>query len=116
MVSVLLSRLRQARRVDGTGGDGGRDCYFTDERGTDVFELKSFTGRMAKAWRAQVKKSLAKAMGSDPRSWTMIVPIDPTPDEQTWFDSLGEGSAARLEWLGKTWLVEQSGSPARPAG
>jgi hypothetical protein len=107
MVSVLLSRLRQARRVDGTGGDEGRDCYFTDEQGTDAFELKSFTGRMTKARRPQVKKSLARAMRKNPRSWTMIVPIDPTPAEQTWFDSLSEGLPARLQWLGKTWLVEQ---------
>ncbi len=107
MVSVLLSRLRQARRVDGSGGDEGRDCYFTDEHGTDAFELKSFTGRMTKARRQQVKRPLAKAMEKNPRTWTMIVPINPTPGEQTWFDSLGEGLPAQLEWLGKTWLEEQ---------
>ena len=60
MVSVLLSRLRQTRRVDGSGGDGGRDCYFTDEHGTDAYELKSFTGRMEKAQRQQVKRSLGR--------------------------------------------------------
>ena len=39
MVAVLLSRLRQAHRVDGSGGDEGRHCYFTDEDGTDAYEL-----------------------------------------------------------------------------
>jgi hypothetical protein len=107
MVSVLLSRLRQARRVDGSGGDEGRDCYFTGEKGTDAFELKSFTGRMTKARRQQVKRSLAKTMKKNPRTWTLIVPINPTPGEQTWFDSLGGGLTVRLEWLGKTWLEEQ---------
>ena len=107
MVSVLLSRLRQARRVDGSGGDEGRDCYFTDEHGTDAFELKSFTGRMTKARRQQVKKSLAKAMKKNPRTWTLIAPIDPTPGEQAWFDSLGEGLDAQLDWLGKNWLKEK---------
>ena len=107
MVSVLLSRLRQTRRVDGSGGDGGRDCYFTDEHGTDAYELKSFTGRMEKAQRQQVKRSLARAMKKNPRTWTLIVPINPTPGEQTWFDSLGEGLPAQLEWLGKTWLEDQ---------
>ena len=107
MVSVLLSRLRQTLRVDGSGGDEGRDCYFTDEHGTDAYELKSFTGRMAKAQRQQVKRSLARAMKKNPRTWTLIVPINPTPGEQTWFNSLGEGLPVRLEWLGKTWLAEQ---------
>jgi hypothetical protein len=107
MVSVLLSRLRQARRVDGSGGDGGRDCYFPGEEGTDAYELKSFTGRMESTQRRQVKRSLARAMEKKPRTWTLVVPIDPTPGEQEWFDSLGAGLSARLEWLGKTWLEEQ---------
>lgn len=77
MVSVLLSRLLLARRVDGSGGDEGRDCYFTDESGTDAFELKSFTGRMTKARRQQVKRSLDRAMKSRPRTWTLIAPINP---------------------------------------
>ena len=106
-MSVLLSRLRQTRRVDGSGGDEGRDCYFTDEHGTDAYELKSFTGRMTPARRQQVKRSLAEAMKKNPRTWTLVVPIDPTPGEQTWFDSLGEGLPAQLEWLGKNWLKEQ---------
>ena len=107
MVSVLLSRLRQTRRVDGTGGDEGRDCYFPGEDGTDAYELKSFTGRMTPARRRQVKRSLDRAMESRPRTWTLVVPIDPAPAEQRWFDSLGAGLPAQLEWLGKTWLEEQ---------
>jgi hypothetical protein len=107
MISVLLSRLRQARRVDGSGGDGGRDCYFSGEDGTDVYELKSFTGRMTPGRRKQVKRSLARAMRTRPRTWTLVVPIDPTPDEQRWFDSLGTGLSTPLEWFGKTWLEEQ---------
>ena len=104
MVSVLLCRLLQAHRVDGSGGDEGRDCYFPGEHGTDAFELKSFTGRMTPARRRHVKESLARAMKTGPRTWTLVVPIDPTPEEQRWFDSLGTGLTAQLEWLGKNWL------------
>jgi len=107
MVSVLLSRLLQARRVDGSGGDGGRDCYFSDENGTDAYEMKSFTGRMGRPQRRQVERSLTRAMETGPRTWTLVVPIDPTPEEQLWFDSLGAGRPAQLDWLGKTWLEEQ---------
>lgn len=107
MVSVLLSRIRQARRVDGSGGDEGRDCYFPGEHGTDVYELKSFTGRMTQQRRQQVKRSLTRALETGPRTWTLVVPIDPTPKEQRWFDSLGADLPVQLEWLGKTWLDEQ---------
>lgn len=105
---MLLSRIRQAHRVDGRGGDGGRDCYFSDEEGTDVYELKSFTGRMGRTQRRQVERSLDQAMKGSPRSWTLVVPIDPNPTEETWFDTLKPArSGTRLEWLGANWLKDQ---------
>ncbi|MDQ2873496.1 MAG: hypothetical protein M3Y33_01150 [Actinomycetota bacterium] len=107
MVSVLLSRELQTHRVDGSGGDGGRDCYFSDDDGTDVYELKSFTGRVTPTRRRQVKRSLARAMEQAPRSWTLVVPIDASPPEQAWFDSLQAGVSARLDWKDKTWLEEK---------
>jgi hypothetical protein len=108
MISVLLSRIRQTHRVDGSGGDGGRDCYFSDENGTDVYELKSFLGRMNDVRRQQVVRSLQRALKGSPRTWSLVVPIDATPKEQKWFDSLPSSTAATtLTWLGKTWLEEQ---------
>ena len=107
MAAVLLSRIRQTHRVDGSGGDGGRDCYFPGEHGTDAYELKSFTGRMTPGRRQQVKHSLDRAMEKSPRTWTLVVPINPTPAEQKWFASLQTGASASLEWLGKTWLEDQ---------
>ena len=47
MVSCLLSHLnRETRRIDGSGGDGGRDVQFELPDGLHIFELKSFTDRM----------------------------------------------------------------------
>ena len=62
MVSVLLSRLHpDSQRIDGKGGDGGRDVQIVcpgDGSVIDAFELKSFTGRMGDVQRPQVKRSL----------------------------------------------------------
>ena len=107
MVSVLLSREIQALREDGAGGDGGRDCYFTDAAGTHVYELKNFTGRMTPGRRRQVKRSLVRAMSRAPRTWTLVVPIDPTPSEQRWFESLHAEVSVRLDWKGRAWLEEK---------
>ena len=108
MISVLLSRIRQTHRVDGSGGDGGRDCYFSDENGTDVYELKSFLGRMNDVRRHQVVRSLQRALKGSPRTWSLVVPIDATPKEQEWFDSLASATTTTtLTWLDKTWLEEQ---------
>jgi hypothetical protein len=107
MVSVLLSRIRQTHRVDGSGGDGGRDCYFCGENGTDVYELKSFLGRMNNARRQQVVRSLQRALKKTPHTWSLVVPIDATPNEQEWFDSLASETTTKLTWLDKTWLEDQ---------
>ena len=111
MVSVLLSRLHpDSQRIDGKGGDGGRDVQIVhtgDGSIIDAFELKSFTGRMGDVQRPQVKSSLNRVAGLTPSRWTLVVPIDPTPGELEWFCRLGKGYSFPLEWRGKAWLDEK---------
>ena len=111
MVSVLLSRLHpDAQRIDGKGGDGGRDVQIVsgkDSQVTDAFQLKSFTGRMTPGRKKQVERSLDRAAGLGPAQWILIVPIDPTPDELKWFHQLGTGYSFPTRWYGRTWLDEK---------
>ena len=110
-VSVLLSRLHpDSQRIDGKGGDGGRDVQIVrggDGTITDAFELKSFTGRMNSVRRNQVKRSLERAAGLGPARWTLVVPIDPTPGELRWFRQLRRDYSFPLKWRGRTWLDEK---------
>ena len=111
MVSVLLSRLHpDAQRIDGKGGDDGRDVQIVDERHGSIshaFELKSFTGRMTSVRRRQVVRSLTRAANLEPEQWTLVVPIDPTPNELSWFRKIGMDYPFPMNWLGKTWLDEK---------
>ena len=111
MVSVLLSRLHpDAQRIDGKGGDGGRDVQIVDGQDgpiTYAFELKSFTGRMTTGRRKQVERSLKRAASLGPARWILVVPIDPTPAEDNWFRQLSKGYSFPIEWYGKTWLDEK---------
>lgn len=104
-IAVLLSRMHSdIQRIDGAGGDGGRDAQFQDSQGLHVFEMKSFTGRMTPPRKAQVMASLQRAAELDPASWTLIVPIDPTPRELTWFEALRDGFPFVLPWRGASWI------------
>lgn len=111
MVSVLLSRLHpDAQRIDGRGGDGGRDVQIVDGQDGSIihaFELKSFTGRMTAGRRGQVKESLKRAASLGPARWTLVVPIDSTPAKDDWFRKLGKDYSFPIEWYGKTWLDEK---------
>ena len=111
MVSVLVSRLQpDAQRIDGKGGDGGRDVQIVrgqDDHITDAFELKSFTGRMTSGRRRQVEHSLKRAATLDPEQWSLLVPIDPTPAEDRWFRQIGRDYGFPIAWFGRTWLDEK---------
>lgn len=106
MVAVVLSNIypEAAERIDGSGGDGGRDVQLRYGSELDGFELKGFTGRVSSGRRAQVKRSLLRAAFLGLRSWTLVVPIDPTPGEQRWFESLKSLIGCPITWRGLTWL------------
>jgi hypothetical protein len=110
MAAVLLSLDNpDAQRIDGRGGDGGRDAQFRHPDGVDFFEIKSFADRVdtRRGRRANVENSLARAAMRSPRSWTLVVPVDPTDDEEAWFDSLRSRYGFPLRWWGLTWLSAQ---------
>ena len=111
MVATLLQRrYENVQRIDGRGGDGGRDVQIVDPQDgaiIEIFELKSFTRRMRKDRRRQVERSLKKAARLNPLQWTLVVPIDPTAGELEWFDKLRKRYRFQLRWCGKTWLDEK---------
>ncbi|MFC9004781.1 hypothetical protein ACFV2I_38250 [Streptomyces microflavus] len=109
LVTLLMLRLRtSAQAVDGTGGDGGRDLYeYTPANELLLYEAKSFTGRMVSGRRSQVIDSLRSAARHQPDHWDLLVPIDPTPSEQRWFDSLRAEFPFVRSWRGRSWLDMQ---------
>lgn len=109
LVTLLVMRLqKRAQPVDGTGGDGGRDLFEeTDDGEVVVYEAKSFTGRMSAGRRRQVERSLVSAARHQPDHWDLLVPIDPNPVEQRWFDGLRGKFPFVRRWLGRSWLDEK---------
>lgn len=108
LCAVLISRLHaDVRRIDGSGGDGGRDVQVPTANGSIIYEMKSFTGRISAGRRRQVEKSLARAAWHNPISWNLVVPIDPTPTELNWFERIAKDVPFKCQWLGRTWLDEK---------
>jgi hypothetical protein len=108
MVAVLISTLNpDAERIDGAGGDGGRDVQLRGGGRLVLWELKSQSGRVGPTQRRQIERSLERAAKLNPDSWTLAIPIDPTPAELKWFDTLQSRYPFTLKWLGRSWLDGQ---------
>ncbi len=108
MVAVLLNNLHpEAKHIDGSGGDGGVDVSFELADGLHIYELKSFATRLTQTRRRQIKRSLETAARRSPKSWFLVLPLDFTPEELTWFDGLKAEVAFPIDWFGKTWLDSQ---------
>ncbi|MGW1903118.1 hypothetical protein ACWCQB_38445 [Streptomyces hirsutus] len=106
MISVLISRLHtEVQRIDGSGGDGGRDVQIPLESSLIIYEVKSFTGRLTNSRKQQIKRSLKKANTHKPKHWHLVMPLDLTPGELDWYNELKEKYAFVSDFTrGKTWL------------
>ena len=105
MMKVLIKRLHPTvQAIDGSGGDGGIDLLMHTDDGLVIYQIKSFTDRMSRQRRQKVARSLEKASQHEPSDWHLVVPIDPTRGELTWFEQLTEQYPFKCVWDGETWL------------
>lgn len=108
---VLRRRYSDLQSMDGSGGDGGKDAYRWSAEGRIVFEIKSFTGRVTQSQRRQIRRSLETAARNHPEiaQWILVVRINPTPAEDTWFHQklAPDFPTIKLEWWGQDWLDAQ---------
>jgi hypothetical protein len=110
IVSVLLSTLHpDSRRIDGSGGDGGRDHQFAAPDRLDLWQSKYFLRRLSESGgrKGQITGSLNTGAALQPDSWTLVTPMVPTPEELAWFESLQDDYPFPIEWKGGDWLDAQ---------
>ena len=119
LTKLLLQRLQpDGQAIDGAGGDEGREFEVRTANRLELWEAKSFTGRVSRRnpnRRRQVEESLKSAARHQPDAWHLVVPIDPDPSELAWFGGLRAGDYPFVDrWCGRTWLEEQFAQPATP--
>jgi len=102
-------------RITPSKGDGGVDILDRGAapNGADVvYQVKSYTEAFSAKQKAKVEKSLRTLM-QDPRwaelnvkVWYLVTPWDPTPEAESWLNSLGSAHGVTAVWRGLTY-VEQ---------
>ncbi|GGU15081.1 hypothetical protein GCM10010178_03230 [Lentzea flava] len=107
IISTLLSTLhKDSERIDGRGGDGGRDHQLRVGDELHIWQSKYYLNRLSesKTRKGKIKASLDAAAKSDPASWTLVTPMIPNRTERDWFDDLASGYPFPLYWRGGDWL------------
>ena len=87
-------------------GDGGVDLLIPDGHGFVIEQVKGFHDRLGSSERAQIKRSwdlitTEPRLGRPITAYRLVVPVDPTPDEQEWFEALTEGAPFPVSFRGK---------------
>lgn len=104
MAALLCLLAPDALHIDGAGGDEGRDVIRHTQQGLVVFECKRFADRLNDTRKAQIRRSLATAAKHNPIEWNLVLPINPTPGEEKFFERLKKKYTFPLHWRGRTWL------------
>jgi hypothetical protein len=118
VMSVLLFQERPtAWRRRPSQGDGGLDVGEPNPDGYHVYQIKSFTGSMTSSRRGQVGESLQRIL-DDPRldrpvtGWFLVVPMDPTSQDEGWFRQLIAQAPFPCDWKGQLFWDSEAAKHA----
>jgi len=104
-------------RVRPSQGDGGIDVIRTFEDGkVSIYQIKKFASNLTMGQKKQIENSwkrfieYAKTEHLGVAEWSLVLPLDPTPQNRKWFESLTGGESFRTSWIGLTeidgWAAE----------
>lgn len=112
VAQMLVRDVFGATSMDGSGGDQAQDLRLETPEGLVIFEVKSFRKRLASSHKAQVRRSLVRAVElHSPIRWVLVTRSNHTPGELAWLQSLSMHAAGvELQWLGRDWLDAQIAS------
>ncbi|MFE3290569.1 hypothetical protein [Rhodococcus sp. NPDC059234] len=96
-----------ARRIRPSRGDGGIDVYVPlgDDR-VEVYQVKKFAENLTSSHRGQILKSYkgikdyAAKRGWSIQAWHLTMPLDPTPENDEWFEELTSNDPFETTWKG----------------
>lgn len=110
VLATYICRLHPyAVRIRPSRGDHGIDLMEKHVDGAvTVYQIKKFATNLNASHKRKIKKSLddmlayIKAKGYELRAWHLVLPLDPTPENQEWFDELVPGPYFDMVWDGLT--------------
>lgn len=112
LLAILISRERpNANHIRPASGDYGRDVEVKNDDGTiDVYQIKKFSANLSSGQKRQIEDSwnrfneYLRQSGARISHWYLMMPLNPTPNNLEWFNSLTAESSIQATWLDKTYI------------
>jgi hypothetical protein len=109
LLAVLVySRHTRALRVRPSQGDGGRDISVPVDGQpglVDIYQVKKFASNLTSNQKTQIDHSYFRLLNLiaqskvSVRNWYLLMPLDPTPENLTWFAQITTRAADHFEMV-----------------
>lgn len=106
---ILLSN-PAGNRITPAGGDRGVDILVDTPEGADIYQVKRYTRPLQTTEKRSVERSWNRFVEQvlptrRIRSWTLVVPLDPTHQAREWLTALGRDHPdVPIHWVGRSHL------------
>lgn len=105
---ILLDNPR-GNRITPSRGDKGIDVQVEVDGRWNIYQIKKFAHNLTTSQKNQIQESwdtfVAETLPhNDIRSWTLVLPWDPTREQLAWLHELTEGHNVDVQWWGRAQL------------
>lgn len=111
IATLLIRRHPDARQVNPSQGDGGRDVVRATDNGLEVWQIKKFAAALTASQWAQVKGSWHRfnkwlEEHGNPKVWLfhLVTPWTPTDERQDDFENLTADAPFKAVWDGEAYV------------
>uniref|UniRef100_UPI003F495464 hypothetical protein n=1 Tax=Streptosporangium sp. CA-256172 TaxID=3240076 RepID=UPI003F495464 len=109
VAAMLLLRHPHGNLITPSRGDRGVDVRVANPDGFDIYQVKRFCRPLTSGQERQVEASWKRFADEvlpvlPVRSWTLVVPWNPTHERLEWLAKLTAGSGLRVDWMDRARL------------
>lgn len=105
----LLLRAGRGNQIRPSRGDHGIDVQIPGEQGWEIFQVKRFATNLSGSAKRQIEESWNRFRDDvlstrQVHSWSLVLPLEPTPQNEEWLQELTQGSEIEIRWIGRAML------------
>lgn len=109
VAALLLLKNPRGNMITPSRGDRGVDIRIESDQGVDVLQVKRYSRPLTSRQEQEIKKSWAtfknEIMTTETvRSWTLVMPWDPTTERLAWMKDLTQDAGIVTSWWGRAQL------------